>query len=153
VNHARFAERRVAPSLRSGRLVRIDIPSIVNNIYARRSRTRVPPLQSFRAVSRRGAYSGLLYKEQSRFWSRLEFWRTTGLRITTKGASISASDRGFLNLLKCSYRCKVTTDIPSPKTAKSRLARFSAASITNTGGKGSLREGRIAQMTAAPALH
>src|SRR6266481_8344320 len=58
---------------------------------------------------------------------------------------------GFLNLLKCSYRCKVTTDIPSPKTAESRLARFSAASITNTGGKGSLREGRIAQMTAAPA--
>jgi hypothetical protein len=62
--------------------------------------------------------------------------------FTTKGALISASDRGFLNLLQCSYRCKVTTDIPWPKTAKSWLARFSAASITNTGGKGSPREGQ-----------
>jgi len=60
---------------------------------------------------------------------------------------------GFLSLLQCSYRCEVTTDIPSPKTAKSRRARFSVTSITNTGGKGSLREGRIAQMIAAPALH
>jgi len=42
-------------------------------------------------------------------------------------------------------RCKITTNIPSPKTAKSRLARFSAASITNTGGKGSRRETRTAQ--------
>jgi hypothetical protein len=53
-----------------------------------------------------------------------------------------ASHRGLLNLPRYSYRCKATTDIPSPKTARSRLARFSAASITNTGGKGSPREGR-----------
>jgi len=33
-------------------------------------------------------------------------------------------------------------DIPSPKTARSPLARISAVSITNTGGKGSPREGR-----------
>jgi hypothetical protein len=45
------------------------------------------------------------------------------------------------------------TGILSPKTAKSRQARFSVASITNIGGKGSLREGQIALMTAAPALH
>jgi len=44
-------------------------------------------------------------------------------------------------------------DIPCHKTARSWLAQFSAASILNTGGKGSLREGRIAQMTAAPAVH
>jgi len=66
---------------------------------------------------------------------------------------ILAQHRGFLNLPQCSCRCKVTTDIPSPKTARSWLARFSAASITNTVGKRSLREARIAQMTAAPALH
>jgi hypothetical protein len=50
-----------------------------------------------------------------------------------------------------SYRCKVTIDIPSSKTARveaifvrtgSWLARFSGASITNTGGKRSPREGR-----------
>jgi hypothetical protein len=66
------------------------------------------------------------------------------------------ADRGFLNLWRYSYRNKVTRDIPCDKTARSRLAQFSAASIRNTGipvGKGWLREGRIAQMTAAPALH
>jgi hypothetical protein len=64
------------------------------------------------------------------------------LLITTKGALISASDRGFLNVPRYSHRCKITTNIPFPMTARLRLARFSAASITNTGGKGSPREGR-----------
>lgn len=49
---------------------------------------------------------------------------------------------GLLNLPRYSYRCKVTTDTPSPKSARSRLARFSVASITNTGGKGSRRKGK-----------
>jgi hypothetical protein len=40
-----------------------------------------------------------------------------------------------------------------PTAARSRLAPFSEACIMNTGGKGALREGRIAQMTAALALH
>src|SRR5580658_7348068 len=34
-----------------------------------------PP--SFRAMSRRRSYSGLLYQEPPHFWSRLKFWRTT----------------------------------------------------------------------------
>jgi hypothetical protein len=50
-----------------------------------------------------------------------------------------------------SYRCKVTRDTPCHKTARSRLAQFSAASIMNTGGKGSLREGRIADDCSAGA--
>jgi len=70
-----------------------------------------------------------------------------------QGRPIWASDRGFLNVPRYSHDCKITTDIPFPKTARLWLAWFSAASITSTGGKGSLREGRIAQMTAAPALH
>jgi hypothetical protein len=41
-----------------------------------------------------------------------------------------------------SHRCKITTNIPLPKTARLWLAWFSAASITNTGGKGSPREGQ-----------
>ena len=40
------------------------------------------------------------------------------------------------------YRYKVTIDIPSPKTARSWLAEFSAVCITNTGGKGSRRKER-----------
>ena len=41
-----------------------------------------------------------------------------------------------------SHRCKITTNIPFPKTAKLWLAWFSAACIASTGGKGSPREGR-----------
>ena len=41
-----------------------------------------------------------------------------------------------------SHRCKITTNIPFPKTARLWLAWFSAASITSTGGKGSPREGQ-----------
>ena len=49
---------------------------------------------------------------------------------------------GLLNLPRYSYRCKVTTDIPSPETARSWIAQFSAVSITNTGGKGLRRKGK-----------
>jgi hypothetical protein len=41
-----------------------------------------------------------------------------------------------------SHRCKITTNIPFPKTARLWLAWFSADSITSTGGKGSPREGQ-----------
>jgi len=41
-----------------------------------------------------------------------------------------------------SHRCKITANIPFPKTARLWLAWFSAASITSTGGKGSSREGQ-----------
>ena len=67
---AQGASRRVAPSLRSSRLVRIDFPPILN-IYVRRTRKRVPVLQSLSVVSKRRPYSGLLYQERSRFWSQL----------------------------------------------------------------------------------
>jgi hypothetical protein len=46
-------------------------------IYVRCTRTWVPALQSLRAVSKRGSYSGILYQERSRFRSRLTIWRTT----------------------------------------------------------------------------
>ena len=56
-----------------------------------------------------------------------------------------------------SHRCKITTDIPSPETARSWLAQFSAVSITSTGGKGSPREGqeefrRRCTLIASPQL-
>jgi quercetin dioxygenase-like cupin family protein len=38
--------------------------------------------------------------------------------------------------------CKITTNIPFPKTARLWLAWFSAACITSPGGKGSPREGQ-----------
>ena len=46
-----------------------------------------------------------------------------------------------------SHRCKITTNIPFPMTARLRLSRFSAASITNTGGKELRRKGKEAQWT------
>jgi hypothetical protein len=46
------------------------------------------------------------------------------------------------NVPRYSHRCKITTNIPFPKTARLWLAWFSAASITSTGGKGSPREGQ-----------
>jgi hypothetical protein len=49
---------------------------------------------------------------------------------------------GTRRIMHCNVTAHPTIDIPSPKTAGSRLARFSAASITNTAGKGSPREGR-----------
>src|SRR5258706_8481165 len=42
-------------------------------IYVRSTRTRVRALQSLH---------GLLYQEPPRLWSRLKFWRTTGLRAS-----------------------------------------------------------------------
>jgi hypothetical protein len=41
-----------------------------------------------------------------------------------------------------SHRCKITANIPFPKTARLWLAWFSAVSITSTGGEGSPHEGQ-----------
>jgi hypothetical protein len=79
------ASRRAAPSLRSSRLVRIDFPPILN-MYVCCTPKRVPVFQSLHAVSKRGSYSVLLYQERSRFWSRLKFWRPTGLAQLHKNA-------------------------------------------------------------------
>jgi len=49
------------------------------NIYVCCTPKRAPVLQSLRAVSKRGSDSGLLYQQRSRFWSRLKFWRRTGV--------------------------------------------------------------------------
>jgi hypothetical protein len=96
MNPARTSFR--SPSLRSSRLVRIHFPPILKYICALHAHTGPSP-ESFRVVLRRGSYSGLLYQQRYRSWSRLRFWRTTGSRSHLRSSPAMHCRKGSIPLV------------------------------------------------------
>ncbi len=78
------------------------------------------------------SYQFLLRDRDSIFSAEVDqSLRTFGLQALHTAARApkrkTYCERGFLSLRLYSYRCKVKTDIPSPETVGSWLARLSAA--------------------------